>query len=120
MKKVYNYVKNNKLFLSYVICNLITSTLLRFFTLKNYYDIKPMDPEDAKLILKETPSEDLNNIYIVKKGDTLYSIANKYNTSVDLIKISSCFIIYSALFVFYQIAAPFCARCSLKIFTSIP
>lgn len=40
----------------------------------------------TKLILKETPSEDLNNIYVVKKGDTLYSIANNFNTTPNIIK----------------------------------
>lgn len=29
---------------------------------------------------------DSNNVYVVKKGDTLYGIANKFNTSVDSIK----------------------------------
>ena len=30
--------------------------------------------------------EEEENIYIVKKGDTLYSIANKYNTTIDELK----------------------------------
>lgn len=35
-----------------------------------------------------TPPQDTNTItYIVKRGDSLYSIANKYNTSVSTIKI---------------------------------
>ena len=30
--------------------------------------------------------EPVNNTYIVKKGDTLYSIAKKYNLTVDELK----------------------------------
>ena len=39
-------------------------------------------------IIANTISEYIkkNNIYIVKKGDTLYQIANKFNTTVDKIK----------------------------------
>lgn len=41
-----------------------------------------------KLIIKESPSNvtDKNNYYTVKKGDTLYSIANNYNVKVEDIK----------------------------------
>jgi LysM repeat protein len=38
-----------------------------------------------KLIVSENMSSD-NNYYIVKSGDTLYSIAKKYNISVDELK----------------------------------
>ena len=43
---------------------------------------------DYKGIKYKSPSTSLNtsNTYIVKKGDTLWDIANKYNTSVDKIK----------------------------------
>ena len=40
---------------------------------------------DYKGIPYISPFEN-NNIYIVKKGDTLYSIASKFNTTVDTIK----------------------------------
>lgn len=50
----------------------------------NYIDI------GQKLIIKSIPSTINTNIdsdyYIVKTGDTLYSIARKYNTSIDNIK----------------------------------
>ena len=36
------------------------------------------------LLLKEKPN--VQNIYVVKKGDTLYSIANKNNTTIDKLK----------------------------------
>lgn len=39
-----------------------------------------------KLLIKGIPSTINNNTYIVKNGDTLYSIARIYNTSVDNIK----------------------------------
>ena len=40
------------------------------------------------LIVKETPitKENDENIYTVKKGDSLYSIAQKFNTTVENIK----------------------------------
>lgn len=41
----------------------------------------------TKLLLKENPPEDLENTYVVQKGDTLYSIANKFNTTADEIKV---------------------------------
>ena len=40
---------------------------------------------DYKGIPYISPFEN-NNMYIVKKGDTLYSIANKFNTTVDTLK----------------------------------
>ena len=37
-------------------------------------------------VTKSTSNIDSNNTYIVKKGDSLYSIAQKYNTDVDTLK----------------------------------
>ena len=37
-------------------------------------------------VTKSTSNIDSNNTYIVKKGDSLYSIAQKYNTDVDALK----------------------------------
>ena len=39
-----------------------------------------------RLIIPLPSIESSNNTYVVKKGDTLYSIANKYNVSVDNLK----------------------------------
>ena len=46
-KKVLNfnykeYITTSILFLTFVITNLLNSSLLRFFTVKNYFDIKPI------------------------------------------------------------------------------
>lgn len=56
--------------------NLSTNMLKIGQTLK----VKPIEKEDVK---EETQSI---NTYIVQKGDNLYSIANKYSTSVDELK----------------------------------
>lgn len=40
----------------------------------------------TKLFLTEQPQEEIENTYIVQKGDTLYSIANKYNITVNDLK----------------------------------
>ena len=37
-------------------------------------------------ILKIPTQSTDSNVYIVKKGDSLYSIANKFNTTIDKIK----------------------------------
>lgn len=42
-----------------------------------------------KLIVREEPSEDLNvpvATYTVERGDSLYSIANRFGTTVDTLK----------------------------------
>ena len=56
--------------------NLSTNMLKIGQTLK----VKPTEKEDVK---EETQAI---NTYIVQKGDNLYSIANKYSTSVDELK----------------------------------
>lgn len=43
--------KGNKLIIIYVILNLITSTLLRFLTIKNYFNIKPLLADLGTLII---------------------------------------------------------------------
>lgn len=42
--------------------------------------------EVLRIPTKEIYEEEEENIYIVKKGDSLYSIANKYNTTVEELK----------------------------------
>jgi len=51
MEKVYNYLKENRIFVIFIICNLITTTLLRFLTIKNYYNIKPFIVDLGLLII---------------------------------------------------------------------
>lgn len=43
--------KGNKIFIIYIICNLITSTLLRFLTIKNYFNFKPLIADLGLLII---------------------------------------------------------------------
>lgn len=51
MKKIKEFICTNKLFLIYVICNLLTSTLLRFLTVKNYFNIKPFIADLGTIII---------------------------------------------------------------------
>lgn len=65
----------------------------------NINDLKQINNKTSNLLsIGETltiPTNNSNNnttndnIYIVKSGDSLYSIANKYNTSVDNIKVAN-------------------------------
>ena len=43
--------KGNKLIIIYVLLNLITSTLLRFLTIKNYFNLKPLIADLGVLII---------------------------------------------------------------------
>ena len=45
------YANTNKLFLTFVISSLLNSTLLRFFTVKNYFAIKPILADLAIILL---------------------------------------------------------------------
>ena len=51
MKKIKEFICTNKLFLIYIICNLLTSTLLRFLTVKNYFNIKPFIADLGTIIV---------------------------------------------------------------------
>ena len=51
MKKIKEFICTNKLFLIYIICNLLTSTLLRFLTVKNYFNIKPFIADLGTIII---------------------------------------------------------------------
>lgn len=50
-QKIVNYCKNNVLFLVYVITSVINSALLRFLTVKNYFEIKPVLADLAIIII---------------------------------------------------------------------
>ena len=45
------YIKTNILFMSYVIVSLLNSTILRFFTVNNYFAIKPVLADLAVILL---------------------------------------------------------------------
>ena len=45
------YIHTNKQFFAFVICNLINATLLRFFTVKNYFGIKPIIADLAIILI---------------------------------------------------------------------
>ena len=51
MKKIKEFISTNKMFIIYILCNLITSTLLRFLTTKNYFNIKPLIADLGTLII---------------------------------------------------------------------
>ena len=48
--KSQNYVKTNILFMTFVISSVINGCLIRFLTVKNYFDIKPII-DDLAIIL---------------------------------------------------------------------
>lgn len=45
------YISNNKLFLIFVITSVINATLLRFLTVKNYIDIRPIIADTAVVVI---------------------------------------------------------------------
>ena len=59
-------------------------------SVSNILSLNKLDSTNLKIgqVLKIPSSSNIinNNIYVVKKGDSLYSIASKYNTTVDNIK----------------------------------
>ena len=65
MKKIKEFICTNKLFLIYIICNLLTSTLLRFLTVKNYFNIKPF-------------IADLGTIIVIGSFSYLFRTKNRY------------------------------------------
>ena len=48
---IIKYIKNNILFLTYVVLMLLNATVLRFFTVKNYLSIKPVLADVAVILL---------------------------------------------------------------------
>ena len=65
MKKIKEFICTNKLFLIYILCNLLTSTLLRFLTVKNYFNIKPF-------------IADLGTIIVIGSFSYLFRTKNRY------------------------------------------
>ena len=65
MKKIKEFICTNKLFLIYITCNLLTSTLLRFLTVKNYFNIKPF-------------IADLGTIIVIGSFSYLFKTKNRY------------------------------------------
>lgn len=49
--RIIKYIKNNILFLSYVVLMLLNATVLRFFTVKNYFSIKPLLADAAVVLI---------------------------------------------------------------------
>ena len=49
--KIIKYFNSNILFLSYVLLMLLNSTVLRFFTVKNYFSLKPMLADVAVILI---------------------------------------------------------------------
>ena len=50
-EKIKNYISNNVLFLTFLITSLINSTLVRFITVQNYFDFRPILSDIAMLSL---------------------------------------------------------------------
>ena len=54
--------------------------------LKNYNNLTSNTLSIGQILKIPTTSETVENTYVVKRGDSLYSIANAYNTSVNELK----------------------------------
>ena len=46
-----SYLKTNILFMTFVICSVLNASLLRFFTVKNYFDIRPIIADTAVVLI---------------------------------------------------------------------
>ena len=46
-----SYLKTNILFMTFVICSVLNASLLRFFTVKNYFDIRPIIADAAVVLI---------------------------------------------------------------------
>lgn len=51
IERTKKYIKDNKLFLIFVITSVINATLLRFLTVKNYIDIRPIIADTAVVVI---------------------------------------------------------------------
>ena len=58
-----------------IICSIILAIILEYKNLNNYEEIIDIITDTIAKYIKK------NNTYIVQKGDSLYQIAKKYNTT---------------------------------------
>ena len=60
------YTKTNILFLTFVLSNLINGCLLRFFTVRNYFELRPLIADITFLVLVGAFA------YLFKSGKRIY------------------------------------------------
>ena len=49
--KIKNYTKTNILFLTFVLTSVINAAILRFLTVKNYFDLQPILADAAVVVI---------------------------------------------------------------------
>mgnify|MGYP004661700619 CR=1 FL=1 len=81
MEKIKEFISTNKLFLVFILCNLFNSTLLRFLTVKNYFNLKPF-------------IADLGTLIIIGSFSYLFKNKNRYTYLLIMTIIASliCFV----------------------------
>jgi len=84
------YTKTNILFLTFIFSNLINSCLLRFFTVRNYFELRPIVADIAFLILVGTFA------YLFKSGKKQY----RYLVTISILLTIIC-IVNSAYYNYY-------------------
>ena len=80
---VYTVRKGDSL---YSIANRFNTSISRLVSLNNLVNNNLSIGQQLKIPNSSSVNEETNNSYIVKSGDNLYSIAKKFNTSVNEIK----------------------------------
>ena len=80
MEKIKEFISTNKLFLVFILCNLFNSTLLRFLTVKNYFNLKPF-------------IADLGTLIIIGSFSYLFKNKNRY-TYLLIMTIIGCLICF--------------------------
>ena len=90
MIRIKNYIKNNILLIIFIISNLVNTTLLRYFTVNNYFNLKPLLGDLSFLILLGALS------YLVKyKNRVMYY-------TISSILITTLLVIDSMYYTFYM------------------